>query len=187
MKKRCAWVNKDQLYIDYHDTEWGKPVYDDQRLFEKICLEGAQAGLSWITILKKREGYRRVFHNFEVQKVAAMTDEALTSLQEDKRIVRNRLKIFSVRTNAQAFLKVQQEFGSFSTYLWNWVGHKPQINHPKNQADVPARTALSDALAKDLKARGFKFVGSTIVYAYLQSMGLVVDHTTDCFCYKTGE
>lgn len=184
MKTRCAWVTSDQIYIDYHDQEWGRPVYDDQRLFEKICLEGAQAGLSWITILKKREGYRQAFHNFEVHKVAAMKDEALEALREDVSIVRNRLKIWSCRSNAKAFMKVQQEFGSFSDYLWAWVNNQPVINHPKNMSEVLATTALSDALAKDLKARGFKFVGSTIVYAYLQSMGLVKDHTTDCFCYK---
>jgi len=184
MKTRCAWVTKDKIYIDYHDQEWGKPVYDDQRLFEKICLEGAQAGLSWITILKKREGYRKAFYNFDVQKVAAMTDAELEALRENPDIVRNKLKIYSCRTNAQAFIKVQQEFGSFSNYLWNWVDNKPVVNKPKTLKEVPATTDLSDKIAKDLKARGFKFVGSTIVYAYLQSMGVVQDHTTDCFCAK---
>lgn len=184
MKTRCAWVNDDPLYIAYHDEEWGKAVHDDQRLFEKLCLEGAQAGLSWITILKKREGYRMAFCNFDVHKVAAMTDDELEALREDASIVRNRLKIYSCRTNAEAFIRTQEEFGSFSSYLWAWVDNKPQVNHPKTLSEVPATTELSDALAKDLKKRGFKFVGSTIVYAYLQSMGLVNDHTTDCFCYR---
>lgn len=179
--KRCGWVSEDEVYIAYHDEEWGRSVRDDRVLFEKICLEGAQAGLSWITVLKKREGYRKAFHNFEVKKVAAMTDAQLEALRSDPNIIRNRLKIYSCRTNAQAFMRVQEEFGDFSTYLWNWVDHKPIVNRPKTLGEVPATTPLSDALAKDLKARGFKFVGSTIVYAYLQSMGLVVDHTTDCF------
>jgi len=185
MKTRCAWVTEDSIYKAYHDEEWGQPVYEDQCLFEKICLEGAQAGLSWITILKKREGYRQAFHNFDIKRVAAMTDEELEALRENPAIVRNRLKIYSCRTNALAVLKLQSEFSSFSDYLWNWVSYKPVINSPKTLAEVSAKTDLSDALAKDLKARGFKFVGSTIVYAYLQSMGLVVDHTTDCFCYKS--
>lgn len=183
--KRCAWVTKDPEYIAYHDEEWGRPVRDDRTLFEKICLEGAQAGLSWITILKKRAGYRRAFYNFDVQKVAAMTDDQLEALRKNPEIVRNRLKIYSCRSNAQAFIKVQQEFGSFSKYLWSWVDDAPIVNQWSDIPQVPATTPLSDAIAKDLKKRGFKFVGSTIVYAYLQSMGVVNDHTTGCWCYPS--
>ncbi|NCP67221.1 DNA-3-methyladenine glycosylase I [bacterium] len=183
MKTRCAWVTEDLIYIKYHDEEWGRPVYDDDKLFAKLCLEGAQAGLSWITVLKKRPRYFELFNDLSPKKVAAMSDDELEATLTDSGIIRNRLKVYSMRTNALAFLAVQKEFGSFSKYLWDWVGNEPQVNHPKTLAEVPARTELSDALAKDLKARGFKFMGSTIVYAYLQSMGLVIDHTTDCFCY----
>lgn len=185
MKTRCAWVTTDPLYIAYHDEEWGKPVTDDQTLFEFLCLEGAQAGLSWITILKKRAYYEKVFFGFKPSLVATMTDEQLEALLTDAGIIRNRMKVFSARTNAQAFLRVQTEFGSFSHYLWGWVEHEPIVRHPRSLAEIPNKTALSDALANDLKARGFKFVGSTIMYAYLQSMGLIIDHTTDCFCYKS--
>ena len=183
--QRCAWVTDDPEYIRYHDEEWGQPVYDDRLLFEKICLEGAQAGLSWITILKKREGYRQAFYNFDVPRVANMTDQELEALRENPAIIRNRLKIYSCRSNAQAFIKVQQEFGSFSNYLWGWVNHQVIKNSWTNISQVPATTELSDEISKDLKKRGFKFVGSTIVYAYLQSMGVVNDHTTDCWCYAS--
>lgn len=183
-KPRCAWVTDDPLYIAYHDQEWGRPVHDDQRLFEKLCLEGAQAGLSWITVLKKREGYRAAFHQFDIERVASMTDAELEALRQNPAIIRNRLKIYSCRSNAQAFLEIQKEFGSFDTYLWDWVNGKRVENQRKSLAEVPATTPLSDALAKDLKRRGFKFVGSTIVYAYLQSMGVVNDHTSDCWCYS---
>jgi DNA-3-methyladenine glycosylase I len=185
MRTRCAWVTSDQIYKDYHDQEWGRSVYEDDKLFAKLCLEGAQAGLSWITVLKKRERYYELFQGLKPQAVSLMTDEALQRTLQDAGIIRNRLKVFSMRHNALAFIKVQQEYGSFSNYLWAWVDHKPILNKPKNISEVPATTELSDTLAKDLKARGFKFVGSTIVYAYLQSMGLVVDHTTDCFCYTS--
>jgi len=181
MMKRCAWVGDTKIYQDYHDTEWGVPVRDDQRLFEFLILEGAQAGLSWITILKKRAGYRQLFHDFEVQKCAQLTDDYLEQCLLDPSIIRNRLKVYSVRTNAENFIKVQQEFGSFSNYLWGFVDDQPIINHFKTISEVPASTELSDRIAKDMKKRGFKFVGTTIVYAYLQAVGVVNDHTTDCF------
>jgi len=154
-------------------------------LFEFLILEGAQAGLSWITILKKRAGYRQLFHDFEVQKCAQLTDVYLEQCLLDPSIIRNRLKVYSVRTNAQQFIKVQQEFGSFSDYLWGFVDNQPMINHFKTISEVPASTELSDIIAKDLKKRGFKFVGTTIVYAYMQAIGMVNDHTTDCFRYDT--
>ncbi len=184
MKNRCAWVTKDEIYINYHDEEWGQPVFEDDKLYAKLCLEGAQAGLSWITVLKKRARYYQLFKGLKPERVALMTDRELDETLQDPGIIRNRLKVYSMRTNAQAFLQIQVEFGTFADYLWAWVDHKPQKNHHKTLSEVPASTPLSDALAKDLKARGFKFVGTTIVYAYLQSMGLVQDHTTDCFCYQ---
>ena len=185
-KKRCfgGQVGK-EFYADYHDQQWGKPVHDDHELFEMLILEGAQAGLSWETILNKRAGYRAAFHQFDVQKVAAMTDSELTALLQDPKIVRNRLKVFATRKNALAFIKIQQEFGSFDHYLWRYVDGKPLINHWKAFSEVPASTALSDAISKDLKKRGMTFVGSTIIYAYLQAVGVVNDHLADCWC-RTG-
>lgn len=185
-KKRCfgGQVGK-EFYADYHDQQWGKPVHDDHELFEMLILEGAQAGLSWETILNKRAGYRAAFHQFDVQKVAAMTDPELTALLQDPKIVRNRLKVFAARKNALAFIKIQQEFGSFDHYLWRYVDGKPVINHWKAFSEVPASTALSDAISKDLKKRGMTFVGSTIIYAYLQAVGVVNDHLADCWC-RTG-
>ena len=183
-KTRCTWAGNDPIYQDYHDKEWGVPLHDDRRLFEMLCLEGAQAGLSWITILKKRDGYREAFDNFEPEVCAAYTDEYLEALRNDSRIVRNKLKIYSVRTNAIAFLEVLKEFNSFNEYIWSFVDHKPIINHFTSLRQVPANTPLSDRMSKDLKKRGFKFVGSTICYAYMQSVGMVNDHTTDCFRYK---
>lgn len=182
-KKRCfgGQVGK-ELYADYHDQQWGIPVHDDRELFEMLILEGAQAGLSWETILNKRAGYRAAFHQFEVNKVAAMTDAELEALLLNPNIVRNRLKIFAARKNAVVFSKIQQEFGSFDQYLWRYVEHKPVINQFKTFADVPASTALSDAISKDLKKRGMTFVGSTIIYAYLQAVGVVNDHLADCWC-----
>lgn len=182
-KKRCfgGQVGK-ELYADYHDQQWGIPVHDDRELFEMLILEGAQAGLSWETILNKRAGYRAAFHQFEVNKVAAMTDAELEALLLNPNIVRNRLKIFAARKNAVVFSKIQQEFGSFDQYLWRYVEHKPIINQFKTFADVPASTALSDAISKDLKKRGMTFVGSTIIYAYLQAVGMVNDHLADCWC-----
>jgi DNA-3-methyladenine glycosylase I len=181
-KTRCDWVpaNKPD-YAHYHDTEWGQPVHDDQKLFEMLILEGAQAGLSWYTILQRREGYRKAFKNFDPKKVARMTDAQLEALLRDEAIIRNRLKVFSTRKNAQVFLAIQREFGSFDAYLWRFVGGKPKINRPKSMKDVPATTSESDSLAKDLKKRGMSFVGSSIMYAYMQAVGLVNDHTAGCY------
>lgn len=165
---------------DYHDHEWGVPSHDDRYLFEMLILEGAQAGLSWATILNRRDGYRHAFANFDPKKVAAFTDRRLEHLREDTEIIRNRLKIAAARTNARAFLRVQAEFGSFATYLWNWVGGAPLVHHPRTLADLQATTELSDRVSKDLKARGFTFVGSTIVYSFLQAAGVVDDHVTGC-------
>jgi DNA-3-methyladenine glycosylase I len=165
---------------DYHDREWGVPSHDDRYLFEMLTLEGAQAGLSWATILNRREGYRHAFANFDVAKVAAMTDHRLEKLLADPGIIRNRLKVFGARTNARAFIKVQREFGSFATYLWNWVDGKRVLHHPRALGDLPATTQLSDRVSKDLKHRGFTFVGSTIVYSLLQAAGVVDDHLEGC-------
>lgn len=173
-----------ELYAKYHDHEWGVPVYDDKKLFEMLILEGAQAGLNWETVLKKREGYRAAFHQFDPKKVAKMSDEELESLRENPAIIRNRLKIWSARTNAQIFLQIQKEFGSFSDYLWGFVGHKPIRNSWNSFAEVPATTSSSDAISKDLKKRGMKFVGSTIIYAYMQAVGLVNDHLKQCQCHR---
>jgi DNA-3-methyladenine glycosylase I len=178
---RCAWAGTDPLYCAYHDDEWGRPVRDDRVLFEFLVLEGAQAGLSWITILRKRPAYRRAFARFDPRKVARFTAADVRRLMADAGIVRNRLKIRSAISNAQAFLAVQQEFGSFSAYLWGFVGGKPIVNRPRSMKGVPASTPLSDTISKDLKRRGFRFVGSTIVYAYLQAVGVVDDHVRDCF------
>jgi DNA-3-methyladenine glycosylase I len=165
---------------DYHDREWGVPSHDDRYLFEMLTLEGAQAGLSWATILNRREGYRRAFGNFDAAKVAAMTDGRLEKLLADPGIIRNRLKVFGTRTNARAFIKVQREFGSFATYIWSWVDGKPVVHHPRALADLPATSELSDRVSKDLKRRGFTFVGSTIVYSLLQAAGVVDDHLEGC-------
>ncbi len=183
-KERCWWVNEDPLYIAYHDEEWGVPVHDDRLLFEFICLEGQQAGLSWITILKKREHYRKCFKNFEVDKVARLTDKTIEKLLLDTGLVRNRLKLYSIRSNAVAFKAVQKEFGSFDSFIWSFVGGKPLDGKRKSAKDVPATTEISDAMSKDLKKRGFKFVGSTICYAFMQAAGLVNDHTSNCFRYR---
>ena len=180
---RCQWSTSDPLYIAYHDEEWGVPVHDDRLLFEFLVLEGAQAGLSWITILRKREGYRRAFDNFDPQEVARYGDEKVAALLADPGIVRNRLKISSAISNAQAFLKLQEEFGSFDDYIWGFVGGKPRHNAWRQLSDIPARTPESDALSKDLVKRGFRFVGSTIMYAHMQATGMVNDHTVDCFRY----
>lgn len=180
--KRCAWVPENNLaYQKYHDEEWGVPVYDDTKLFEMLILEGAQAGLSWETVLKKREGYRKAFKNFDVQKCAVMSDEELEEQMLNPEIIRNRLKIFSVRKNALAFINIQKEFGSFSNYLWKFVDNKPIVNNFSNISQIPAKTEISDKISKDLKKRGMSFVGSTIIYAYMQAVGLVNDHITDCF------
>lgn len=177
---RCEWADISPAMRDYHDHEWGVPSHDDRYLFEMLILEGAQAGLSWATILNRRDGYRHAFANFDPTKVAAFTDRRLEHLREDTEIIRNRLKIAAARTNARAFLRVQAEFGSFATYLWNWVGGAPLVHHPRTLADLQATTELSDRVSKDLKARGFTFVGSTIVYSFLQAAGVVDDHVTGC-------
>lgn len=187
MVNRCAWVTKEQLYIDYHDKEWGVPVYDDRHLFEMLCLEGAQAGLSWWTILQKRENYRKAFDNFDAQKIVCYTEEKLEALRQDAGIVRNRLKIQSVVTNAEAFLRIQKEYGSFSNYIWGFVDHTPIINHWKTISEVPASNELSDKMSKRLKKDGFKFVGSTICYSFMQAVGMINDHTLDCFCHPTNK
>ena len=178
---RCSWCGDDPLYVAYHDDEWGTPHHDDRHLFEMLILEGAQAGLSWITILRKREGYRKAFAGFDPRKVARFTAAKQRALMKDPGIVRNRLKIEATISNAKAFLAVQKEFGSFSKYLWGFVDGKPRVNRPAAPAGVPASTALSDAISKDLKKRGFRFVGTTIVYAYLQAVGVVDDHAAACF------
>lgn len=178
---RCAWAGDDELYCLYHDKEWGVPVHDDGKLFEMLVLEGAQAGLSWITILRKRENYRRAFDGFDIDKILEYDDAKLESLLQDSGIVRNRLKIQSVITNARAFRAVQQEHGSFDSFLWSYVDGKPIRNTRRNTSEIPASTELSERISKDLKKRGFKFVGPTIVYAFMQSVGMVNDHTTDCF------
>ena len=180
---RCHWCHNDPLYIEYHDREWGVPCRDDQSLFEFLILEGAQAGLSWITILRRREGYRKAFHNFDVHKVAQMTEDDIERLAHDTGIVRNRLKINSAINNAKAFIKVQEEFGSFAKYFWSFVDDQPVINQRQSMDEVPATSDVSDRMSKDMKKRGFSFVGSTICYAYMQSMGLVNDHLTSCPAY----
>ena len=177
---RCAWAQGD-LYVAYHDIEWGVPVHDDRKLFEMLILEGAQAGLSWITILKKRENYRRAFDNFDARKISRYDARKIQKLMADTGIVRNRLKIEATIRNAKAFLEVQKEFGTFDAYIWQFVGRKPIQNCRKSLKDVPARTAESDAMSKDLLKRGFKFVGSTICYAFMQAVGMVNDHVEDCF------
>lgn len=180
-RTRCAWCGTDPLYVQYHDEEWGVPVHDDRRLFEMLILEGAQAGLSWITILRKRDAYRRAFGNFDPRRVARYTAARKRALLLDPGIVRNRLKIDAAVTNARAFLEIQREFGSFDRYIWQFVDHKPKINRPPALSDIQARTPESDAMSRDLKKRGFRFVGSTICYAFMQAVGMVDDHTGECF------
>jgi len=182
-KKRCDWAGDDPLYQKYHDEEWGNPVYDDATLFEFLILETFQAGLSWITILRKRENFRKAFDQFDYQKIAKYTANKETQLLQDAGIIRNKLKIKSAITNAQAFIKIQEEFGSFSKYMWAFVEGKPIQNKFQSIDEIPANTPLSDALSKDLKKRGFKFVGSTVVYAHMQACGMVNDHLTTCFRY----
>ncbi|MCL4693699.1 MAG: DNA-3-methyladenine glycosylase I [Candidatus Hydrogenedentes bacterium] len=181
--RRCEWA-RGELDIAYHDEEWGVPVHDDRTLFEFLILEGAQAGLSWSTILKKREGYRVLFDNFDAKKVARYDARRIAKLLDDPRIVRNRLKVESTVDNAKAFLAVQKEFGSFDAYIWQFTGGKPIVNRWKSLKEIPARTVESDAMSKDLKKRGFRFVGSTICYAFMQATGMVNDHTIDCFRYR---
>ena len=184
-KKRCfgGQVGKELLGV-YHDTRWGIPLHDDAQLFEMLTLEGAQAGLSWETVLKKQNGYRKAFHHFNPSKVAKMSDTELEALLKNEEIIRNRLKIFSVRQNANVFLDIKKEFGSFDHYVWQFVNNKPIIGHRRNVKDIPVSTAISDALSKDLKKRGMKFVGSTIIYAFMQAVGMVNDHLIGCWKYK---
>ena len=180
---RCTWASN-ELNIPYHDTEWGVPVHDDRTFFEFLILEGAQAGLSWDTVLKKRDAYRAAFDNFDPAKVAKYSDAKCAKLMLNEGIIRNRLKVASAVRNAKAFLAVQKEFGSFDKYIWSFVGGKPIVNKLKGHGDVPAKTDISDAMSKDLKKRGFNFVGSTIMYAFMQATGMVNDHLTSCFRYK---
>lgn len=184
MDKRCGWVNDDPLYINYHDKEWGVPVYDDQTLFEFLILEGAQAGLSWYTVLKKRENYREALDGFDVNKIVDYSSEKIEELLQNEGLIRNRRKLESVVLNAKAFKEVQKEFGSFSDYLWGYVNDQPIVNCWENLSDVPANTQLSDQISKDLKKRGFKFIGTTIIYAYLQATGVVNDHIKSCICSR---
>ena len=182
--KRCVWAGEDELYQRYHDEEWGIPVHDDKKLFEMLTLEGAQAGLSWITILRKRENYRKAFDEFDIDKIIRYDEKKLEELRQDVGIVRNRLKIQSVVTNAKAFKIIQKEYGSFDTFLWAYVDGEPIRGEWKDVSQLPAQTGLSDIISKELKKRGFKFVGSTIIYAFMQAVGMVDDHTTDCFLYR---
>ena len=182
-KERCKWVTSDDIYINYHDTEWGVPVHDDRKLFEMLSLEGAQAGLSWITILKRRENYREAFDDFDPNVIKDYSDEKVIELQQNAGIIRNKSKINSVITNAKAFLKIQDEYGTFDKYIWKFVGGFPINNDWDSHADVPAITKESEQMSKDLKKRGFKFIGPTICYAFMQATGMVNDHTKKCYLY----
>ncbi len=181
---RCSWCEEDSLYINYHDTEWGVPVYEDAKLFEFLILETFQAGLSWITILRKRENFRKAFDNFDYKKIAEYNEKKYLELLQNEGIIRNRLKIKATISNAKAFMEIQKEFGSFSKYIWGFTNGKPIKNKFKNISDIPSSTPISDALSKDLKSKGFKFVGSTIIYAHMQATGMVNDHITNCFRYN---
>lgn len=183
MQHRCFWVTESKLYQEYHDHEWGTPVYNDAILFEFLLLETFQAGVSWITILNKRENFRKSFDDFDYKKIAKYPESKFNQLMQNKGIIRNNLKIRSAITNAQLFMDIQKEFGSFSTFIWAYVNHKPIINQFKTRLEVPATTEISNQLSKDLKKRGFKFTGPTVMYAYMQAVGMVNDHTTDCFKY----
>ncbi len=182
--KRCEWAGSDPVYIAYHDNEWGKTEHDDRKLFEMLILEGMQAGLSWITILKKRENFCKAFDNFDAEKIAEYGEEKIAELLADAGIIRNKLKINAAVANAKAFLEVQREFGSFDKFIWSYVDNTAIVNRPKTLADVPASTPLSDKISKDLKKRGFKFVGTTIIYSFMQAVGMVDDHVISCFCHS---
>jgi DNA-3-methyladenine glycosylase I len=184
MTKRCSWCGSDPLYVDYHDSEWGVPVRDDPTLFEFLVLEGAQAGLAWITVLRKREGYRKLFDGFDAQKIARYSDTRLEKILTDPAIIRNRLKVYGTRQNARAFLEVQSQFGTFSDYIWGFVDGRPVQNRWRSMSRIPATTAVSDKLSKDMKKRGFTFVGSTIMYAHMQATGMVNDHVVGCFRHE---
>nr|WP_299877431.1 DNA-3-methyladenine glycosylase I [uncultured Cocleimonas sp.] len=183
-KNRCGWAQGSQLEKDYHDNEWGVPVHDDQLLFECLNLESAQAGLSWVTILNKRENYKAAFDNFHIETVSNYDEAKIAELLDNPGIVRNKLKVNATVNNANRVMEVQKEFGSFDAYIWQFVDGKPLVNQWKDMSEVPSSTALSDAMSKDLKKRGFKFIGTTICYAYMQASGMVNDHVTDCFCYN---
>jgi DNA-3-methyladenine glycosylase I len=185
IKKRCEWANGSEMYQKYHDEEWGVPLHDDKKHFEMLVLEGAQAGLSWSTILSRRDGYRKAFKNFDVKKVANMTDEELNEQLQNPDIIRNRLKVYAAHQNAIAFLQIQKEFGSFDKYIWQFVGGKPIDGKRKNMDKIPASSKESEALSKDLKKRGMSFVGPTIIYAHMQATGLVNDHIMDCWRYNS--
>lgn len=182
--RRCAWASSSPLFYPYHDEEWGVPSHDDRHLFEMLILEGAQAGLNWATILRKRESYRKAYDNFDAAKIARYSSRKVASLLAEEGIVRNRLKVAASIDNARAFLKIRKEFGGFDTYIWGFVGGRPRQNSWKSLKQLPTRTAESDAMSKDLKKRGFRFVGPTICYAYMQAVGMVNDHTTDCFRHR---
>jgi DNA-3-methyladenine glycosylase I len=184
MKQRCSWSGKDPIYIKYHDEEWGVPVHDDRKLFEFLILEGVQAGLSWLTVLKKRENYWKAYDNFDVKKVAAYGPGKIDELMNNEGLIRNRLKILASINNAQRFIEVQNEFGSFDKYIWSFVGGKPIVNHWESLSQVPATSPVSDKISKDMKKRGFKFAGSTIIYAHMQATGMVNDHLVSCFRHQ---
>ncbi len=183
-KNRCLWPGEDTLYLSYHDKEWGVPVYDDRKIFEFLTLETFQAGLSWITVLRKRENFKKAFDDFDYQKIAQYDQSKFDELINNTGIIRNKLKIKAAISNAQAFMQVQKQFGSFSDYIWAFVNHKPIVNHWQTEAEVPANTPLSDKISKDLKKRGFKFVGTTVVYAHMQATGMINDHIIGCFRHK---
>lgn len=184
MPERCGWCGSDPLYVAYHDSEWGVPVHDDNTLFEFLMLEGAQAGLAWITVLRKREGYREVFDGFDAQRIARYSDSSLERILTDPRIIRNRLKVYGARQNARAFLAIQEEFASFADYLWRFVDGKPISNTWSSMSEVPASTPVSDTISKDMKQRGFTFAGTTILYAHMQATGMVNDHIISCFRHR---
>lgn len=184
MPRRCGWVPEDKVYMDYHDNEWGRPLYNDRDLFELLCLEGAQAGLNWLTILKRRENYREAFDQFDPEVIANYSDEKIEELIKNEKIIRNRLKIKSVVNNAKVYLEITRREGSFASYIWSFVDHEPMINKWASLSDVPSQTELSKKMSIQMKKDGFKFVGPTICYAYMQSAGLVNDHIIECFCYK---
>jgi DNA-3-methyladenine glycosylase I len=184
-KNRCSWANSSETYQKYHDEEWGVPLHDDKKHFEMLILEGAQAGLSWSTILSRRDGYRKAFKNFDAKKVAKLSDSELEKQLQNPGIIRNRLKVYATRKNAIVFLQIQKEFGSFDSYVWRFVGGKPIDGKRKNLSEIPTSTAQSDTLSKDLKKRGMSFVGTTIIYAHMQATGLVNDHVTDCWRYNS--
>src|SRR5210317_164422 len=184
MKIRCEWCGTDPVYTKYHDDEWGVPVHDDKKLFEMLTLEGAQAGLSWITVLKKRKNYRKAFSNFDAVKISKYSPKKIEVLLQNPGIIRNKLKVNAAVINAKAFLNIQKEFGSFDKYIWQFVEHKPVVNKFKRLNELPPKTEISDLMSKDLKKRGFKFVGSTICYAFMQAVGMANDHTTDCYRYR---